>query len=288
MKNILVSGITIAALFSGCATTTNSIVPNPDRVANKALKKEQYEPAIRDYDENHYKMDAFFAMPNAHTQEEAEQQYKELLEAAKPIYHKIVMNNSKYVSRFAKKTRKFYPNGVVYYYRSLGGMTLGHYRVDIIKSKDNVYFTYSYRLDTVNCANSRGNECGLNAYQVRKYKEYTNYNFDPTQDTAITLKPIKIGNEFYLVVYDTNVIKRSIGDKFLAFLGSGGNTKVLQSVLNSNSNLSRIMNLSFFEAIKKNPKLKENFVNIQTGDDSRNLKDDRAELYRQKYLAGLM
>ncbi len=259
MKRVVIAGIAAALFFTGCANIQKGIdsvanaIPSPDQVFKSSKQEDNFEVTIKDYDDTHYKLDVLFAMPNANSKEEAIEQYMELFRKADPFFKKLSARI------LLNKTYNY--NEYKYGY----GQRCRIFRVWIDKdAKLPVYHLNDFEGKNAQCFQRR-------------------VNF---KDVFVELKPVNIDGTYYLVVNDTNVKNRSLGSKFMMIIASGGSEKAMDEVFKDNDYLMEFINLSFFEAIKRDEELRENFVNLQTG-DKHNLKDDRADFYRKKFMAGL-
>ena len=259
MKRVVIAAIATGLIFTGCANIQKSIdslanaIPDPDQVFNNSKKEDKFEVKIRDFDDTHYKLDVLFAMPNAHSKEEAIKQYKELFEKSEPYFKKLLVN--------VLQDKSYNYNEYKYGY----GQRC-HLRTIWIDKKHSLPVFHQKDFS------GKNGEC----FNIRGYKK----------DIYVRLKPVKVGDTYYLVVADTNVKNRSFGSKLMMIISSGGSEKAMSEVFKDNDFLMEYINLGFFAAIKNDKKLIENFVNLQKG-DKRNLEDSRAEFYRKKFIAEL-
>ncbi|SFP02146.1 hypothetical protein [Hydrogenimonas thermophila] len=276
-KMLFVSGV-VAILLNGCAVVND--IPSPKELYTKAFYADKIDPTdIKAYDESHYKQDVLFAMPNAHTYQEALQQYKQLLSSARPIFNR----------RSAVLAKKLNTR-----YRSVGGMSCEYFKTWINYDKGLPVFVMKHELgQNVECVpvNYRSDS----GYNRLDPKQQMGFLFiDPSKKTIysdrnavfVKFKPKKIGDTYYLVLDDTNIKNRSILSEATMVVASGGDVIMNGQFFMDNDELMELVNLSFFDALRQNEKHAENFVNIQTGNDL-NYVDSRSEYYRQKYLESL-
>ena len=263
VKMIAVS-VVVAVAFSGCslreraefthnveswdkAAATKLDEYAPDRVFGK-LAEQKIEPKIRGVVDDHSKLDPFFAMPNAHSKEEAEEQVVALHEATRFLFSE-------------ENLRVATSKKLNFYYRTGCGMAIFHEQLNkhgtlFIKGK------YAY---------------GTNCKEVVMQKLAT-----------LTLKPVKLGDTWYLVVSDTNAKNRGfVGNLFNAFKLAAQDKLDSDTEVKTNAFIVGITNSVIFKAMQRNPELKENFVNVQncsgTMLDKLCPNDPREEEYKKKF-----
>ena len=220
----------------------------PDKVFGK-LAKDEIDPKIRDTDDNHFKLDPFFAMPNANSEEEAKEQVDALYEAARYIFSE-----------------------------------LGH------SAATNKKMNYKWR-NTCAVSNFHAQRNGHGVLFFRgKSIEMNDCNaVHKLEFSTLTLKPVKLDNTWYLVVSSTNVKNRGFVGSFFNILKNAAQDNLNSTEPRSNAFIATGANAGIFKAMKRNPELSENFVNVQncsgTVHDKNNLcpNDPREAEYRKKF-----
>ena len=263
---IIAMSVVAAVAFSGCSLRTQAEFTHkieswdkaaaakldeysPDKLLGK-LAEQKIEPKIRDTDDDHFKLDPFFAMPNAHSKEEAEDQVDALHEAAKFIF----AEESQRVATSKKLN---------FHYRTACGMASFHEQLN----GHGILFLKGKVAQDTNC----------DAIYKQEY-------------ATLTLKPVKLGDTWYLVVSDTNVKNRGLLGNFFNTLKLAAQDKLNSDTeIRTNAFTVAIANGAIFKAMQRNPELKENFVNVQncsgTVHDKHNLcpNDPREAEYKKKF-----